>query len=146
MNIVTTVIKSRHSVRKFKPDTVDELAIRDAVECAARAPTAGNIQPWLFGVIRNKNMLRKIADLTDNGKFIVMSPVCFSIFGEKNEKYYLEDCCAANRKSHYCASGIWDYFMLGGRGKEDLCRSNKKPSWCTGKLHISLSGSSRMAC
>jgi nitroreductase len=95
MNIITTVIKSRHSVRKFKPDTVDDQVIRDAIECAARAPTAKNIQPWLFGVIRNKEMLSKIAELTDNGKFIAMSPLCFSIFGEKKEKYYLEDCCAA---------------------------------------------------
>jgi nitroreductase len=95
MNIISTVIKSRHSVRKFKPDPVDDLAIRDALECAARAPTARNIQPWLFGVIKKKEMLNKIAELTDNGKFIAISPLCFSIFGEKNEKYYLEDCCAA---------------------------------------------------
>ena len=95
MNVVTTVIKSRHSVRKFKADTIDDLAIRDALECAARAPTAMNIQPWMFGVIRNKDTLSKIADATDNGKFIAMSPVCFAIFGEKKEKYYLEDCCAA---------------------------------------------------
>lgn len=95
MNIVTTVIKSRHSVRKFKTDTVDELSVRDAIECAARAPTAKNMQPWLFGVVRNKGMLSKIAELTDNGKFIAMSPLCILIFGEKKEKYYLEDCCAA---------------------------------------------------
>ena len=82
-------------MRKFKSDTVDDLAIRDALECAARAPTARNIQPWMFGVIRNKDTLSKIADATDNGKFIAMSPVCFAIFGEKKEKYYLEDCCAA---------------------------------------------------
>ena len=54
-----------------------------------------NIQPWMFGVIRNKDTLSKIADATDNGKFIAMSPVCFAVFGEKKEKYYLEDCCAA---------------------------------------------------
>jgi nitroreductase len=95
MNIISTVIKSRHSVRKFKADPVDDLVIRDVLECAAHAPTARNIQPWLFGVIRNKGMLSKIADLTDNGKFIAQSPLCFSIFGEKKEKYYLEDCCAA---------------------------------------------------
>jgi len=95
MNIVTTVIKSRHSVRKYKPDAVDDQVIRDAIECAARAPTAKNIQPWLFGIVRNKEILSKIADLTDNGKFISSSPLCFSIFGEKKEKYYLEDCCAA---------------------------------------------------
>jgi len=95
MNVITTVIKSRHSVRKFKPDPVNDLVIKDAIECAAHAPTARNLQPWLFGVIKNKDMLRKIAHTTDNGKFIAESPLCFAVFGEKKEKYYLEDCCAA---------------------------------------------------
>ncbi|MCJ7741904.1 MAG: nitroreductase family protein [Methanoregula sp.] len=95
MNIVTTVIKSRHSVRNFKPDPVNEIIIKDAIECAAHAPTAMNHQPWLFGVIRNKDMLAKIAEHTDHGKFIAGSPLCFAVFGEKNETYYLEDCCAA---------------------------------------------------
>jgi nitroreductase len=95
MNVVTTVIKSRHSVRKFKPDSVDEIIIKDALECAVHAPTAMNLQPWLFGVIKNKDMLSKIAKTTDNGKFIAEAPLCFAVFGEKKEKYYLEDCCAA---------------------------------------------------
>lgn len=95
MNIVTTVIKSRHSVRKFKPDTVSDIIIKDVLECAAQAPTARNIQPWLFGVIKNKETLSKIADLADNGKFIAECSVCFAVFGEKKETYYLEDCCAA---------------------------------------------------
>jgi nitroreductase len=95
MNIVTTVIKSRHSVRNFKPDPVNDLVIKDAIECAAHAPTSMNLQPWLFGIIKNKDMLLKIADLTDHGKFIAKSPLCVAIFGEKKETYYLEDCCAA---------------------------------------------------
>ena len=95
MNIVTTVIKSRHSVRKFKPEPIDEIAIQDVLECALHAPTAMNHQPWLIGVIRNKEMLKKIAGLTDHGKFIADCAVCFAIFGEKSETYYLEDCCAA---------------------------------------------------
>jgi nitroreductase len=95
MNVVTTVIKSRHSVRKFKQDPVSDVAIRDAIECAAHAPTARNIQPWLFGVIKNKETLGKIGGVTDNGKFIAEATLCIAVFGEKNEKYYLEDCCAA---------------------------------------------------
>jgi nitroreductase len=95
MNVVTTIIKSRHSVRKFKPDPVDEQVVRDAIECASLAPTARNIQPWLFGTIRNKETLAKIAGLAENGKFIADCAVCFAVFGEKNETYYLEDCCAA---------------------------------------------------
>jgi nitroreductase len=95
MNVVTTVIKSRHSVRKFKPDPVADLVVNDALECAARAPTAMNVQPWLFGVIRDTKTLSEIACMTDYGKFIEDAPLCFAVFGDKKHPYYLEDCCAA---------------------------------------------------
>ncbi|MDD1681431.1 MAG: nitroreductase family protein [Methanoregula sp.] len=95
MNVVTTVIKSRHSVRKFKPDLVGDLVITDVLECAARAPTAMNVQPWLFGVIRDKKTLSDIAGLATYGKFIKDCPLCFAVFGEKKQQFYLEDCCAA---------------------------------------------------
>ena len=95
MNVGTTIIKSRHSVRKYKPDPVDEITIRDVLECARHAPTAMNLQPWLFGVVRDRDLLKKIADLTDHGKFIADAAICIAVFGEKKAKYYLEDCCAA---------------------------------------------------
>jgi nitroreductase len=95
MNIVTTVIKSRHSVRKFKPDPLDDLVINDALECAALAPTARNVQPWLFGIVRDRETLQKIAGLAANGPFIADCAACFAIFCEKKETYYLEDGCAA---------------------------------------------------
>jgi len=95
MNVVTAVIKGRHSIRKFRPDPVEEAVIHDALECAVHAPTAMNVQPWLVGIIRNPEQLRKIAELTDHGRFIAEAPVCFAVFGEKSAKYYLEDCSAA---------------------------------------------------
>jgi nitroreductase len=112
MNVVTTIIKSRHSVRKFKPEPIDENVIRDALECAALAPTAINHQPWLFGVVKNKDMLKKIAEVTEHGKFIRDCSVCFVVFGEKKETYYLEDCCAATENlilalQAYGVSSCW---------------------------------------
>jgi nitroreductase len=95
MNIVTTTIKCRHSVRKYKQIPIDEAVIRDALTCASLAPTAMNLQPWLFGVVRDRELLGKIASLTDHGKFIAEAAGCFAVFGEKKEKYYLEDCSAA---------------------------------------------------
>ncbi|HUU75618.1 MAG TPA: nitroreductase family protein [Methanoregulaceae archaeon] len=95
MNIGTTIIKCRHSVRKFKPDAIEANTIRDVLECARQAPTARNEQPWLFGVITEKENLEKIAGFTNHGRFIADSVACFAVFGEKSAKYYLEDCCAA---------------------------------------------------
>lgn len=117
MNVVTTVIKSRHSVRKFKPDPVSDLIIKDVLECAAQAPTAMNLQPWLFGVIKNKENLSKIAGFTEHGKFIADCPVCFAIFGEKKETYYLEDCCAATENIILAlqANGVTSCWVAGDK-------------------------------
>jgi nitroreductase len=117
MNVVTTVIKSRHSVRLFKPDPVDEHAVRDAIECARHAPTAMNLQPWLFGIVQDKKMLEAIAALTDHGKFIAQAPLCIAVFGEKKAKYYLEDCCAATENLIIAlqAQGIGSCWVAGDK-------------------------------
>jgi nitroreductase len=117
MNVVTTVIRSRHSIRQFKPDPVDEHAVRDAIECARHAPTAMNLQPWLFGVVQDKKMLEAIAALTDHGKFIAQAPLCIAVFGEKKAKYYLEDCCAATENLIIAlqAQGIGSCWVAGDK-------------------------------
>ncbi|KUG20503.1 nitroreductase [hydrocarbon metagenome] len=95
MNLGITVIRSRHSVRKYKSEPIDEKIVRDALDCARLAPTARNEQPWLFGTITERDTLKKIADMAENGRFIADAPICFAVFGKRNEKYYLEDCSAA---------------------------------------------------
>lgn len=95
VNLAVTVIRSRHSVRRYKDTPIEEKILKDALDCARLAPTARNEQPWLFGAIRNRETLQAIANLAENARFIADAPVCFAIFGKKDAKYYLEDCCAA---------------------------------------------------
>lgn len=106
MNIAITVIKSRRSVRKYRDTPVPEEAIRNAMECAVLAPTARNEQPWLIGKITDRETLKKIAELTDHGRFIADAPLCFAIFGRRDEKYCLEDCSAATAQ---LILGLWAY-------------------------------------
>jgi len=95
VNLAVTVIRSRHSVRKYKDTPIDDKIVKDALDCAHLAPTARNEQPWFFGAIRDRDTLKAIAGLADNGRFIANAPICFAVFGKKDAKYYLEDCCAA---------------------------------------------------
>ncbi|HTY52070.1 MAG TPA: nitroreductase family protein [Methanomicrobiales archaeon] len=106
MNLGTTIIKGRRSVRSFRDSDIPQDAIRDVLECARQAPTAANGQPWLIGVVREKETLAKIAGLTDYGKFIADARACFAVFGEKKAKYYLEDCCCATMN---LILGLWAY-------------------------------------
>ncbi|HOV67511.1 MAG TPA: nitroreductase family protein [Methanoregulaceae archaeon] len=88
-------IKSRRSVRKYRPTTIPPHVIADVLDCGRLAPTAKNVQPWLFGAVTDPGLLREIADLTDHGKFIADAALCIAVFGRIGETYYLEDCCAA---------------------------------------------------
>ena len=62
MNVGTMTIKSRRSVRKYKPSTIPPYVIQDVLDCGRLAPTAENLQPWLFGAVTDKELLRRIAE------------------------------------------------------------------------------------
>lgn len=43
---VTEAIKTRISVRAFKPDPLPEALVREIIDVARYAPSGGNLQPW----------------------------------------------------------------------------------------------------
>ena len=47
-------IKSRRSVRAYKPDPVPEEVLKELLEVARRAPSGTNTQPWEFFVLAGK--------------------------------------------------------------------------------------------
>ena len=95
MNKLTEAIKARRSIRKFQPKPVPAEVIKDILDCARMAPTARNVQPWLFGAATDPDLKKNISKLAEYGKFIKDCAVCFTVFCEANAKYLLEDGCAA---------------------------------------------------
>lgn len=47
-------IKSRKSIRAFKPEPVSEQVLMELLEVATRAPSGVNFQPWEFFVVRGE--------------------------------------------------------------------------------------------
>ena len=56
------VIKSRRSVRQFKPDPVPEEHLLKIVDAARMAPSAGNDQPWKFVIVQDKKVIEAIRE------------------------------------------------------------------------------------
>jgi nitroreductase len=61
------VLKSRKSIRRYKPDPVPDEMIDKILEAARWAPTGENYQPWRFIVIRDQETRNKIGDLSRQG-------------------------------------------------------------------------------
>ena len=105
MNEAIKVIKSRRSCREFTPKPIKEEYLRELVDCARLAPSGRNEQPCEFIVVTDRNLLNKIADITDYGKFIKDCPACIVVIA-KPTKYYLEDGSAATENILLAAESL----------------------------------------
>jgi nitroreductase/ketosteroid isomerase-like protein len=56
------IFKSRRTIRKYKSTPVPEEHILKVLDAARYAPTAGNQQPWMFLVVRDKAKLYRLQE------------------------------------------------------------------------------------
>lgn len=68
MNIdgLTTLVKKRRSIRRFKPDPVPDDYIQKILEVARWAMSGGNAQPWEYIIIKDKRIIKGICELYTN--------------------------------------------------------------------------------
>ncbi|MCL5935741.1 MAG: nitroreductase family protein [Bacillota bacterium] len=92
-------ILSRRSIRKYAPDKVPEKDIRELLEAAMAAPSAGNAQPWHFIVIDDRDILRQIPSFHPYSHMLKEATVAILVCGdetlEKYKGYWVQDCSAA---------------------------------------------------
>lgn len=68
-----SIIESRRSIRKFKPDPIPDDHINEILEAARLAPSGGNIQPWRFVIIKSPEAREKLKEFTLG--FVATAPV-----------------------------------------------------------------------
>jgi len=99
----TTVVRTRRSVRSYKPDPIPEDALRRVLEAARMAPSANNVQPWHFIVVRDAAKRRELAKLAAGQSFVGEAPVVIVCCGKRykdryswlGDSMYLVDCTIA---------------------------------------------------
>jgi nitroreductase len=58
-----SLFEMRHSIRKFKPESIPEDDLIAIIKAGAMAPSGHNEQNWHFVLISNKNLINQIADI-----------------------------------------------------------------------------------
>ncbi len=56
------LISTRHSIRRFTSQPVEEALLRRVLEAAGQAPSAHNRQPWRFAVVRDGEARRRLVE------------------------------------------------------------------------------------
>ena len=69
------VIKTRRSVRSFRPDPIPDEALKRVLNAARIAPSGSNRQPTRFILIREERRKRQLVPLCNGQSFIAQAPV-----------------------------------------------------------------------
>jgi len=69
------VIKARRSVRKYKNTPISDKIIKELIESARLSPSGGNLQNYVFGIIKDESLRKKLAQAAGNQMWIASAPV-----------------------------------------------------------------------
>lgn len=100
MNPALAPLFARRSVRQFQDRPVPDAVVRDVLEAAMAAPSANAKDPWEILVVRQPEMLAKIAAGLPNGRMLANAPLGFVVCGDLRRahgqqlSYLLQDCSA----------------------------------------------------
>lgn len=72
---VQTAIKTRRSVRRYKPEPIPDKKLRAVLEAGRLAPSAHNDQPWQFIVVKDREKKKRLAQAAAGQSFIADAPV-----------------------------------------------------------------------
>ena len=114
---VLEAIKGRRSIRAFKSQAVSTEIVEKLIDAARWAPSAGNIQPWEFIIVRNPEIKRNLAKAALNQSFIEEAPVVIVVcadeirssqgYGVRGKTLYcIQDTAAATQNIHLAAYSL----------------------------------------
>jgi len=116
MNVLKA-IKGRRSIRVFKRDEVSPEIVDKLLDAATWAPSAGNIQPWEFIVVRKPEIKRALAKAALDQTFIEEACIVIVVCANENRSsqrygdrgktlYCIQDTAAAIQNLHLVAYSL----------------------------------------
>lgn len=76
---IMKVIHSRRSIRRFTDDDVSPECVEQLLEAAIWAPSAGNVQPWRFYVIKSARIKEQLSRAAYDQHFINEAPSVIAV-------------------------------------------------------------------
>jgi nitroreductase len=104
-------IRTRRSVRRYKPDPVPEEPLRELLAAAMLAPSAANQQAWHFVVVDQRELLDRIPSFHPYCGFIREAPLAVVVCGDRHRErlggdFWVQDCSAATENMLLAAHAL----------------------------------------
>lgn len=109
--------RTRHSVRFFTHDPVEEETVRSLLSLAHLAPSVENMQPWHFHVIYNTDLRKNMMDAVCYGDFIEGAGVFILVTCNTALRPPANDILWNPRELEYSCVAAMEHILLGATAK-----------------------------
>ncbi|PLS15985.1 nitroreductase family protein [Bacillus sp. M6-12] len=82
---VQEAIESRHSIRKFKQQPIDEQDLQNIFELVRLSPSAWNLQPWRFYVVTDDNLKNNLEEAAYGQKQVTSAPAVIVVTSDMED-------------------------------------------------------------
>ena len=98
-------IRTRRTVREFKPDLVPDAIVHNILRAGRWAPSSSNTQPWHFVVVRNRETIAAPGRIATQGAVIGQAPLAIAIVMENARRPLLDAGRATRHDDEYERKG-----------------------------------------
>lgn len=132
MDVLEAIIR-RRSIRTFEKKAVSDEQVGVLIDAARHAPSAGNIQPWEFVIVRDQQTKKQLSSAALNQAVIEGAPVVIVVcanearsgqrYGSRGANLYcIQDTAAATQNILLaaCAMGLGTCWV--GAFREEMVR------------------------
>lgn len=97
----------RRSIRAYTSEPVSDEEIRALLEAAMAAPSANDVRPWAFIVVRDPARRRALAKTHQWSYMCARAPVVIAVVGDPiKSDHWVEDCSAATENILLAATSL----------------------------------------
>ncbi len=114
---VLTAINTRKSIRNFTGEAISDAELNTILNSGFNAPSARNCRPWDFIVVKNKDVMAKIAEVCPNMSMLTRGAdccvvLCGDLRASDKDVFLVTDCSAAAENMLLTAhalglGGVW---------------------------------------
>ncbi len=72
-------ILTRRSIRSLRPDPIPQADIEMLLNCLEAAPSAGNLQPWSFLIVKSQLLKEELCRLSFDQEVVKQAPLVFVV-------------------------------------------------------------------
>ena len=104
---LSTIIKERHSVRKYDPSyKMSKEEIESILEEAIQAPSSSNLQSWRFLVIQDQETKKELRQIANNQECVETSSAVIAVLGDTEMYKNVEKIYDMNVEAGYMDKAI----------------------------------------